>query len=144
MNFLNLRSIRKNFALVVFLAILPAVAILFYSGMEQRRITIEHAKRDVSLLTHSMAQTQKDIALSAREILSTLALMTEVRALDIQAINAISENLIKRNPNYENIVLVDLNGNVLASGSACSTGHFHPQLYPPPYDRRYGASQHSK
>ncbi len=116
MNFLNLRSIRKNFALIVFLAVFPAVVILFYSGMEQRRTTIEHAKSNVLLLTHSMAQAQKEITLSARETLSTLAIMTEVQSLDIQAVNVIFKHLIKRNPNYENIVLVDLKGNVLASG----------------------------
>jgi len=116
MSFLNLGSIRKNLALLVLLTVLPAMAILFYSGMEDRRDSIEQAKNDVQLIAHTMAQVQKDETLSARQILSTLAIMAEVHDLDIQESNVIFKNIMRRNPHYGNIVLLDLNGNVLASG----------------------------
>jgi len=63
-----------------------------------------------------MAQAQKDIARSAREILSTLAIMDEIQALDIQKSKTIFKTLLKKNHYYSNITLVGLNGNVLASG----------------------------
>jgi len=116
MSFFNLGSIRKNLALLVLLTVLPAMVILFYSGMEERRNTIQHAKRDVLLIAHAMAQIQKDVTLSARQILSTLAHTTEVQSLDIQASTDIFKDLLKSNPNYKNIALVDLSGKVLASG----------------------------
>ncbi len=116
MIFLNMGSIRKNLALLVILTVLPAIAILLYSGMEQRNSTIERTKKDILIITHTMAQIQKDLALSTREILSTLALTNEVQHLDVHGLNAIFKNILKRNPNYANITLVDLHGDVLVSG----------------------------
>ncbi len=116
MRFLNLGSIRKNLTLLVFLTVLPAMAILFYSGIEERRTSIAHAKEDVSWRTHAIAQKQEDMTLSARDILSTLALMNPVQNLDVQACNDIFKNLLSRNPNYNNIALVDLSGDILAAG----------------------------
>jgi PAS domain S-box-containing protein len=116
MSFLNLGSIRKNLALLVILTVLPAMAILLSSGLERRKDTIDKTRHDVLLLTHTMAHTQEDIAHSARDILSTLALTTEVQALDVQNLHNIFRNLLKGNPIYRNFTLVDLDGNVLASG----------------------------
>jgi len=116
MSFLNLGSIRKNLALLVFLTVLPALIILFYSGMEERRNTTEYAKKDVQMLAHAMAQVQTELTISARQILSTLALITEVQALNAQSSSDIFKTLLKKNPKYRNITLVDLSGNVIASG----------------------------
>ncbi|SEA75510.1 PAS domain S-box-containing protein [Desulfuromusa kysingii] len=116
MSLFNLGSIRKNLALLMCLAVLPAIAILFYSGMEQRKSTIEAAKQDVLLITDSMAQVQKDIAISVHETLSVLALTTEIQSFDPPKIEAIIKNILKMNSNYRNILLADLNGNVIASG----------------------------
>lgn len=116
MIFLNLGSIRKNLALLVILTVLPAIAILLYSGMEQRSSTLERTKKDVLIITHTMAQIQEDLALSACAVLSTLALTNEVHNRDIDALNNIFKNILTSNPNYANITLVDLDGKVLASG----------------------------
>ena len=115
-SFLNLGSIRRNLALLVILTTLPAMAILLYSGLEKRNDIIKKTRHDVVQLAHTMAQTQKEVAHSASDILSTLALTTEVQALDVQNINNIFRNLLKSNPIYRNFTLVDLEGNVLASG----------------------------
>ena len=72
MKFLTLGSISKNLTLLIILAVFPALAILFYSGLEERQQSIEKAKQDVLLLTHSMAETQKEITRSTRQTLSIL------------------------------------------------------------------------
>jgi PAS domain S-box-containing protein len=92
------------------------MGILFYTGLEERKRNIEHARKEVTLIAHAMANAQKDVTHSVYEILSTLALTAEVQALDIDAVNDIFKKLMKRNPAYRNIVLIDLNGNVLTSG----------------------------
>ena len=82
MKFINLGSISKKLALLVLLAVLPALVILFYSGIEQRRYSIERAKQDVLLLAHTMAHAQKDITNSTRQILSTLSQLPAIQDMD--------------------------------------------------------------
>lgn len=120
MEFISFRSISKRLTLLIILAVFPSLAILFYSGIEQRRQSIEKAKRDVLLMTQSMAESQKEITRSTRQILSTLSLLPGIRNMDIRATNKILEAVLKQNPNYNNIALVDLNGNVLAAGKKFS------------------------
>ncbi|MFC1523668.1 PAS domain S-box protein [Thermodesulfobacteriota bacterium] len=118
MNVFNLGSIRRKLALLILIAVLPALGILVYSGLEQRSYSIENAKRDALLLTHTMGDTQEEIARSTSQVLATLSLLPEIQALDIQASNTIFQAVLKQNPNYNNIALVDLNGDILASGRA--------------------------
>ena len=121
MKFLTLGSISKNLTLLILLAVFPALAILFYSGLEQRQQSIENAKRDVMQLTHGMAETQKEIARSTREILSTLSSLSAIQDKDIQASTEILKAVLKQNPQYSNMALVDLSGEVLAAGGAFSS-----------------------
>ena len=121
MKLLTSGSISKKLTLLVILAVLPALVILFYSGMEQRRQSIESAKQDVLLLTHSMAETQKEITHSTRQILSTLSLLPAIQAMDLKASTEILEAVLKQNPNFYNVTLIDPNGKMVASGRA-STG----------------------
>jgi len=117
MKFPSFGSIGKNLTLLVMLAVLPALVILLYSGMEQRRQSIENAKRDVLLLTHSMVATQEDITSATRQTLSTLALVPAIQNLDVQESSGILRAVLERNPDYLNITLSDVNGEVLASGT---------------------------
>ena len=116
MRFLTFGSISRKLALLVMLAVLPALAILLYSGIEQRRDAIESAKREVMFLTHTMAKTQKETTSSTREILSTLSRLPAIEDMAPQASSEILRAVIKQNAIYNNMALVDLNGDVLASG----------------------------
>ncbi len=118
MKFLSLNSINKKLILLVMFAILPALIILLYSGIEQRRQSIENAKQDVFLLTRTMAEVQFDITNSTRQILSTLSLLPSIQTMDIQASSEIFKAVLEQNPTYNNITLIDLKGKVLASGKA--------------------------
>lgn len=108
-------SISKNLALLVMLAVLPALVILLYSGLEQRRQTLEAAKSDVQLLAHAMAEVQKGITSSTRQTLSTLALMPQIQGMNARASSNLFQALIAQNPEYTGIALTDLNGDVIAS-----------------------------
>ncbi len=116
MKSLKVGSIGKNLVLLVMLAVLPALAILLYTGMEQRRNSIEHAKHDVLLLSRAMAEAQKDITNSVRAVLSTLSLLPEIQCLEKKACSAIFKAVLAKNSDYINIALTDLNGDVIASG----------------------------
>lgn len=120
MKLLKIGSINKKLALLIMLAVLPALAILFCSGIEQRRESIERAKRDVLLLTHAMSEAQKEVTLSTKQILSTLSLLPAIQTMDLQAASEIFKAVLAQNPNYNNIVLIDLNGEVAAAGRTFS------------------------
>lgn len=116
MKLLHMGSISKKLALLILLAVLPALVILLYSGIEQRRHSIASAKQDVLLLTKTMAQAQKEIAGATRQILSTLTLLPAIQALNIQGSAEILQAVMEKNPSYNNILLVNLDGEVLAAG----------------------------
>ncbi|MFH1216007.1 MAG: PAS domain S-box protein [Pseudomonadota bacterium] len=113
---INLGSISNKLAFLVLLAVLPALFILFYTGMEQRRHSIESAERDVLLLTRTMAESQEEITRFTRLILSTLSLMPAIQDLDLQASGDVFRSVLEQNPVYNNITLTALDGKVLAAG----------------------------
>jgi len=115
MRFLRLDSMSRKLMLLVMLAVLPALLILLYSGIEQRQKSIEDAKNNVFQLTHNMAKAQQEITSSTKQILSTLSILPAVQAMDARATTEIFRTVIKQNPNYTNVTLLDLNGDVLAS-----------------------------
>lgn len=116
MKFFNLNSISNKLALLIMFAVMPCLAILLYSGMEERQHFIETAKSNVLLMTHSMAQAQKGFTQSTKQILSTLSQLPAMQALDTNETNNILRAMLEHNPFFNNIALVDLNGEVLASG----------------------------
>ena len=116
MKFLRLDSISRKLALLVMLAVLPALLILLYSGIEQRQKSIEYAKNNVFQLTNTMAKAQQEITHSTKLILSTLSILPAIQTMDAQASTEIFKSIIEQNPNYSNVTLLDLNGDVLASG----------------------------
>lgn len=110
-----LNSIKKTLVLLVFVAVFPALSIMLYSGLEQRQQSIEHAEQDLLLLTHTLGEVQKDITRSTQQMLSTLALLSEVQAADAPSCRRIFKAVLKNNPTYKNIALADINGEILVS-----------------------------
>lgn len=110
------RSIRMSLMVLTVLAVLPALVILLYTGMEQRRESIEQAKRSALVLTHSMAQVQTDMTRSFHQLLATLALLPEVQSMDPEGCQPIFKAILDGNPDYHNLLLIDLDGNVVTSG----------------------------
>lgn len=113
---MNVSSIKNKLALLILFAVMPCLGILLYSGIEQRRERIETAKSDVSLLTRTMAEAQKGITQSTKQILSTLSLLPAIQTEDPGECNLLFRAILEQNPNFDNITLVDLSGQVIASG----------------------------
>ena len=116
MKFLNLGSISKNLTLLVMLAALPALAILVYSGMEQRSQSVKKAHNDVQLITKTMAEFQKNLTISSRQTLSTLSLLSEIQNFDTAGTQQILKAVLERNPGFKNITLTNAQGDVVVSG----------------------------
>ena len=117
MRFFRERSISWSLSLLVVLSILPAFAILFYTDFENRQRTVESARQEVALTVRGMAEKQKEITRSKQQLLTTLARLPEIRALNIEESTRILADIIALNPNYNNLALVALDGSVITSGT---------------------------
>ncbi len=120
MNFIAGGTIRRSLSLLIIFIALPALGIIVYTGMEQRRTSLVNAENEVAMLAHSMAEVQKNMAVATRQLLSTLALLPEIQTPDIEKSRDLFKNVIAKNPDYLNLSLVDLDGKVMSSGKAFS------------------------
>lgn len=115
-------SIRRNLALVVFTAIIPALLLMVYSGIEQRRGSIDSAKQDVLLLSRTLAEIHLRNASAAQQMLVTLSLLQEVHSSDLQKCTSIFQSLCAKYPQFLNIALSSASGQVLAAANPFSPG----------------------
>ncbi len=65
-------TIRRAMALLIILAVLPAALIIFNNGMEQRKLAVEKAQRELQNLTRLLAHSQKELIKTTRILFATL------------------------------------------------------------------------
>lgn len=109
-------TIRGGLVLLTLLAVLPALALQVYDGTLRRRHLVEDATQEALRAAGSMAQIQVRITDSTRLLLSALALMPQVRHMDIAACTELFTSILNRNPMYLNILAIDKSGDIFASG----------------------------
>ncbi len=117
-------SIRKSLTSLVILSLLPAFAILFYTGLERRQQSIEAAIQQVTLTVRGMAEQQREITRSTQRVLSTLSRLPAIKQLSIDESASILSDLVEQNTNYKNLALVALDGSLITSAS----GHTNVNL----------------
>jgi hypothetical protein len=108
-------SIRRVLTLLVCLAVLPALILIIFSGLELRRAAIDNAKREVLMLARTMGEVQRGITRSTGQILSTLGKMQAVYDMDAAACNEIFRAVVADNPMFISIAAVDASGEMFAA-----------------------------
>lgn len=126
---IQLDSIRLNLFLVVLLGALPILAAILLSGGELREQEVRAAKTDALRLTQSFADQQESITLGVKQLLSTLAEVSDVQRLKAGACTALFTALVKQNPHHANITLLFPNGEVIASALPFSQANFSAQKH---------------
>ncbi len=116
-------SISKNLNLIVFIAVLPAMAIILVFGLHQRQHSIKEAQREVLSLAKTMAEVQRGITNSTRQIFSTLSHVPEIRNGNSIVSSKILRAVTEENPDYINILVLDIEGQVLSSGLPFNEGN---------------------
>jgi len=113
-------SLRIRLLLLVLLAVIPALGLMLYTGLEQRRLAAVHAKKDaLRVLDHSVMQQDLLIA-GARQLLVALVSLPEVRHLDSGGCNALFFDILGRYPFYANLGAIAPNGDIFCSALAFS------------------------
>ena len=108
-------SIRFYLSVVVLVTLIPVLAVILLSGVEQRETELESAKLAAHRLAESFATQQESATLGVRQLLTTLALLPEVQQLDGTACARVFRRLLRENPVYANLTLLDPQGRVTAA-----------------------------
>ena len=108
-------SIRKSLITLVLLAVLPALAILLYTGYELRGKVVDDAKGFALVQVQAMAAHHQRVVDNARLLLVTLAKTSEVRNLDSAACQDLLADILSRHPAYVSLFLADARGRVLVT-----------------------------
>jgi signal transduction histidine kinase/ActR/RegA family two-component response regulator/HAMP domain-containing protein len=108
-------SLRVRLLLLVLLAVIPALGLILYTGLEQRHQAAVNARENaLRVLQHSMMQQDLLIA-GARQLLGTLSRLPEVRKRDSQGCSAILAELLQEHPYYANLGVIAPNGDIFCS-----------------------------
>jgi diguanylate cyclase (GGDEF)-like protein/PAS domain S-box-containing protein len=109
-------TLRFRLILLVSLAVLPALGVILYSGLEQRRMAAYEAKKDLLDMTHHASSYQERVVEGVRQLLFTLAQLPAVQQQDGPVCSAIFANLVEKQKIFGNISAVDRQGKVYATG----------------------------
>ena len=108
-------SLRFRLILLVLLAVIPALGLILYTGIEERRIASAQAKEDALRLSRLVSSSQSQLIEGARHFLYTLAQLSQVRNCDPTLCCSLFANLLRQYPWYLNIGVAGQDGNIFAS-----------------------------
>jgi signal transduction histidine kinase len=111
-------SLRSRAIILVLLAILPLLALTFYSYMGQRNRAVAEVQRDELVAVRNVATLQETLIRNSRQILETLAQLPVVQRRDRDGCNLLFARLLEQSPHYSAIVAADPEGQVFASAPA--------------------------
>jgi diguanylate cyclase (GGDEF)-like protein/PAS domain S-box-containing protein len=111
-----LRTIRTHLLLLVLICILPALGIIIYSGLNRSYREIERAKSDALQVIKNFSYDHERAMESTRQFLMTLAKVPDIQNLNVTQSSKLLRELLKQNPLYSTLFVVDAQGFVHASG----------------------------
>ncbi|HTZ39834.1 MAG TPA: hypothetical protein VMB77_06740, partial [Syntrophales bacterium] len=109
--------VRVHLLLLVILLAVPSIFLILYWGIAARDEAIKDAKDDCLKFVNSIAGEQQAAVAGVQQLLSTLALLPEVKSGNRPAANALLADLLKKNPLYANIIISDKTGQMWAAGT---------------------------
>ena len=110
-----LSSLRVRLILLVLLAVLPALGLIVYSAIEQRRLGTDAAKLEAKRLVGVASSMNEKMLDGARQLLITLSQLDSVRNRNGAECAVLFSNLMRLQPVYANIGGINMDGTVFAS-----------------------------
>jgi diguanylate cyclase (GGDEF)-like protein/PAS domain S-box-containing protein len=102
--------------LIALLAI-PSISLIVYTGIAARHEAIAGAKAECLKFVNDVAGQQQAIVAGAEQLATALSLLPPIQSRNPAAAAAIFTDLVKKNPQYANIVVCDTSGLVWASAN---------------------------
>ena len=116
-----LSSLRVRLILLVLLAVLPALGLIVYNAIEQRRLGTDAAKQEGVRLVRVVSSMNERMLDGARQLLITLSQIESVRERNTAECNVLFSNLMRLQPVYANIAGINLDGSIFASAAPITT-----------------------
>jgi PAS domain S-box-containing protein len=127
---IRLDSLRARLLLLVVLAVAPALALLGFTALEQRRATIAQIESSALAAARFIAVDQQQVIEGGRQLLVALAQLPVVTSRDAARCDAALAEMLRRLPVYGNLGVVAADGQVI-----CTAVPITPR--PNVADRRY-------
>src|SRR3989304_1897478 len=108
-------SLRVRLILLVLLAVIPALGLILYTGLEQRRLATEEIRETALRLARLVSNEQARIIQGTRQLLVGLSELPVVRTQDHRFCSALFADLLKLHPLYANLGAVEANGKLFCS-----------------------------
>ena len=109
------RHIGNILFLFILCLILPLCGSILYFGYTDHNRSIENSRRTALDTARTFAEQQLQLTTDIRALLSTIAALPAVRAMDGSQIETVLRNALPENPDLGNVVLADRQGQVAAS-----------------------------
>lgn len=110
----SLDSLRSRLILLVVLSLLPPIGLTIYGARRERQHAINVAESDLQRLTALAAASEAKSIEGVRQFLIALSDMPTLRQ-DPESCGAMLRTMLKKNPGYLNLGVLDLNGDLLCS-----------------------------
>jgi diguanylate cyclase (GGDEF)-like protein/PAS domain S-box-containing protein len=108
-------GLRCRLIILVFLALLPALGLILYSGLEQRQGADREARENTLRLVRQAALHQEQMIQGASQLLLALAALPGIQQRHQATVSMFLASLLLQNPAYANIAIIGAQGNVLYS-----------------------------
>ncbi|HJY82107.1 MAG TPA: cache domain-containing protein, partial [Candidatus Binatia bacterium] len=115
MRWFSLSSLRARLLLLVLLAAIPALGLILYIDLEQRRLAATQAQEAALRLAQLAAADQAQLIQGAHQLLTALAQLPAVHAGDSATCTTFFTKLLKQYPVYANLGAAQANGEVFCS-----------------------------
>lgn len=108
-------SLRVRVLLIILFAILPALAIFYFTNQEERNNEINHMKQNALDLAWVISLQEADLLDGTRQLLKAISSLTEVRNYDSEKCNRILSNFLALYNRYINFGVANARGEVVCS-----------------------------
>jgi diguanylate cyclase (GGDEF)-like protein len=117
-----LSSLRSGLLLLVLLAMLPALALILSTALEQRRQALSDTEADALRLARVAASDHERLIEGARSLLVGLAQLSDVQMHNSRACSALFSEVQRQFPLYSNIGAIRPDGDIFCSARSRRAG----------------------
>jgi len=115
MNRLISMSIGTQILLLTFIVAIPAAGIIVYSGIQMREGAIHDARMETQRLAENIAAEQQNLIAAAQQLITALSQLPDVKRQNASKVQPVLRDILKLNPQYSNIFIIDRSGAVWAT-----------------------------
>ena len=109
-------SLRTHLMIMASLLSLPAFLLIIYFAAYQSKESINNGTAIAKKIVYGVSSEQYNLAGDAEQLLTVLAQLPDIKNHNVSATNAILADILKRSPQFGNMIIADSDGNVWASG----------------------------